>query len=191
MIKINLLSPSDRTSAKWGKINNLIVFNFLILIIGQFIFAFIFLVSIKYLDIENSNLNKQLENMQVQSEIKEVEEIKTNIKGCDEQLRVILKLQEDRFNFTRVLEDFSKIIPVGVKINNINIKPKENGEKENINNSSKFDFEITGIVKNRENLLEFENSLRDSEIFVDLIIDLSNYDNKNNDFSYRMTADIN
>lgn len=200
MIKINLLSPADKTSAKWEKINNSIIFNFLILIIGQFILVFMFLISIKYLDIENNNLNKQLENMQVQSEIREVEEIKTSIREYDRQLKTILELQEDRSIFTGVLEDFSKIISVGVKINSIDIKPKVSetvnktkrgsNEIKDTSKTGKFDFNITGTVKDRESLLKFENNLRNSEVFIDLIIDLSNYDNENNDFRYSMTIDV-
>ena len=199
MIKINLLSPSDRSSAKWERINNLVVSNFLILIVAQFILALIFLVAIKYLDLENNGLNKQLENMKVQLEVKEVEEIKSNMAEHDKQFKVILGLQEDRFVFTEVLESFSAIIPAGVKINSIDIKSKiketsrkvktSSTETKNANNIGKFDFNITGIVKNRESLLEFENNLRNSEVFVDLIIDLSNYDNKNNDFKYSMTIE--
>ena len=201
MIKINLLSPSDRTSARWEKINNLIVFNLLILIIGQFFLVIIFLISIKYLDIENSKLNRQLENMQIQSEVRDVEEIKTMIGKYDKQLKIILELQEDRTAFTGILEDFSKIIPVGVKINSIDIKPKvsettggikrSNNEKKDKNDATKFDFNITGTVEDRENLLSFENNLRNSEIFVDLVIDLSNYSNEDNDFRYSMAVDIN
>ena len=194
MIKINLLSPSDRLSAKWGKINRLVISNFLILIIGQFILVFVFFISIKYLDFENSGLDKQLENMQVQSEIKEVKEIRISIGEYDKQLKIILELQEDRPAFTRVLEDFSKIIPTGVKISSIDIKPKADEvvkkTTKNANNMNKFDFNITGTVEDRESLLEFENNLRNSEVFTDLIIDLSNYDNKNNDFRYNMTTDI-
>ena len=200
MIKINLLSPADKTSAKWEKINNSIIFNFLILIIGQFVLVFMFLISIKYLDIENNDLNKQLENMQVQSEIREVEEIKTSIREYDKQLKTILELQEDRSIFTGVLEDFSKIIFVGVKINSIDIKPKisetvnktkrGSNEIKDTSKTGKFDFNITGTVKDRESLLKFENNLRNSEVFIDLIIDLSNYDNENNDFRYSMTIDV-
>ena len=200
MIKINLLSPADKTSAKWEKINNSIIFNFLILIIGQFVLVFMFLISIKYLDIENNDLNKQLENMQVQSEIREVEEIKTSIREYDKQLKTILELQEDRSIFTGVLEDFSKIIFVGVKINSIDIKPKVSetvnktkrgsNEIKDTSKMGKFDFNITGTVKDRESLLKFENNLRNSEVFIDLIIDLSNYDNENNDFRYSMTINV-
>ena len=200
MIKINLLSPADRLSAKWEKINNSVVSNFLILIIGQFVLVFIFLASIKYLDLENNDLNKQLENMQVRAEIREVEEIKTMIGKYDKQSKIILELQEDRFAFAEILADFGGIIPIGVKINSIDIKPKvgeivkktkrDSSEKENIDNAGKFDFNITGTVKDRESLLRFENNLRDSEVFVDLIINLSNYDNKNSDFRYSMTVDM-
>ena len=197
MIKINLLSPPDRLSAKWGKINRLIVSNFLILIIGQFILVFVFFISIKYLDIQNNSLNKELENMQVQSEIKEVEEIRIGIGEYDKQLKIVLELQEDRPAFTGVLEDFSKIIPAGVKIISIDVKPKaskitkKTGGSSSADDTNKFDFNIIGTVEDRESLLEFENNLRNSEVFTDLIIDLSNYDNKNNDFRYSMTTDIN
>jgi len=200
MIKISLLSPSDRSSAKWERINNLVVSNFLILIVGQFILALIFLVSIKYLDLENNGLNKQLENMRVQSEVKEVEEIKNNIEEYDKQFKAILELQEDCFVFTGVLESFSEIIPARVKINSIDIKPKvneivkkvkrNNDKIEDVDNAGKFNFNITGTVEDRESLLKFENNLRNSEIFINLIIDLSNYDNENNDFRYSMTIDM-
>ena len=199
MIKINLLSPSDRLDVKWGKRNHLIVSNFLILIIGQLILTLIFLISIKYLDIESNGLNKQLENIQVRSEAREVEEIKNSIEKYDRQFKVILELQKDRPAFTGILEEFSEIILPGVRINNIDIKPKvneivsrtkrDNEKTDDADNSGKFDFNIIGTAKNRESLLKFENSLRNSEIFVDLIIDLSNYDNKNNDFIYSMTVD--
>lgn len=196
MIKINLLSPSDRLSAKWEKINRLVISNFLILIIGQFILVLLFLISIKYLNIEINNLDKQLKTMQVQSEIREVEEIKISIGEYDKQLKIILGLQENRFIFTEVLEDFSKIISTGVKINSIDIKPKVSESAKKIRNgnnkdANKFDFNITGTVENRESLLKFENNLRNSEVFIDLIIDLSNYDNEDNNFRYSMTININ
>lgn len=200
MIKINLLSPSDRSSAKWERINNLIVSNFLILIVGQFILALMFLFSIKYIDLENDSLNKQLENMKVQLEVKEVNKIKSSMEEYDKQFKIILELQEDRFAFTEILEDFSKIVPAEVRINNIDIKPKVNkiiqktkrgdNKTSDADNAGKFDFNISGTVKDRESLLKFENNLRSSEVFIDLIIDLSNYDNKNNEFKYSMTIDI-
>jgi len=200
MIKINLLSPSDRLNVKWEKINHLIVSNFLILIIGQLILVLVFLASIKYLDVESNGLNKQLENIQVQSEAKEVEEIKTSIEEYDKQFKITLELQKDRPAFTEVLEEFSEIVFMGVRISSIDVKPKvnkivsrskRNDEKTNdADNAGKFDFNITGTTESREDLLKFENSLRNSEIFVDLIIDLSNYDNKNNDFKYSMTVDM-
>ena len=109
-------------------------------------------------------------------------------------------MQKDRPAFTEVLEEFSEIVFTGVRISSIDVKPKvnkivsrskRNDEKTNdADNAGKFDFNIIGTTENREDLLKFENSLRNSEIFVDLIIDLSNYDNKNNDFKYSMTVDM-
>ena len=196
MIKINLLSPSDRLGARWGKINHLIIFNFLILIVGQFILVLIFLISIKCLYVEIDNLDKRLENMRVQSEIREVEEIKISVEEYDKQLKIILELQKNRFIFTEILENFSKIISSGVRINSIDIKPKISEvvkKTKNVNdkNADKFDFNITGTAKDRESLLKFENNLRNSEVFTNLVVDLSNYDNENNDFRYSMTIDIN
>ena len=200
MIKINLLSPSDRLSARWEKINRTVISNFLILIIGQLILLLVFLISIKYLDTESDNLSKQLENMQVQAEVREVEEIKASINEYDKQLKSILELQENKAVFTGVLEDFSKIIPPGVKINSIDIKPKSgevlgktkrDSNKESASNKGKFDFNIIGTIKDREDLLKFEDNLRNSEVFLDLIINLSNYDSENNNFRYSMTVYIN
>jgi Tfp pilus assembly protein PilN len=200
MIKINLLSPLDKLSARWEKINHLIISNFTILIIGQLILLLVFLISIKYFNIESGNLDKQIENIQVRAEVKEVEEIKASVNEYENQLESVLNLQENHYVFTGILEDFSKIIPAGVKINNIDIKPKSNkvsrkvkgsSNKENVDTKGKLDFNITGVVKSRENLLKFEDNLRNSEVFSDLIIDLSNYDSENNSFRYGMTVDVN
>ena len=126
--------------------------------------------------------------------------IKSSISEYDKQLKGILKLQENKPVFTGVLEDFSKIIPVGVRINSIDIKTKgdkisvktkKGSNKESANNENKFDFKIVGTVEDREDLLKFENNLRNSEVFLDLIIDLSNYDSENNSFKYSMTVDMN
>lgn len=200
MIKINLLSPSDRLSAKWEKINHLVFSNFALLIIGQLVLAFIFFVSIEYLNAENRNLDKQLENMQVQADAKEVEEIKNDIKKYDKQLKNIIELRKSHYIFTDVLEDFSEIVPAGIKINSIDIKPKnfgiakkikgEDNNKKETGNKNEFDFNITGTFKNREDLLKFEDILGNSEIFLDLIIDLSNYNNKENNFRYGMTINM-
>jgi len=171
MIKINLLSPNDRLSAKWEKINKIIISSAAAVIITQLVFALSIFASMKYLKIESDSLDTQLENLQMESDAKEIKEMKGVINDYDEQLECIDQIQKNHICWTQTLGSFSEIIPDGVKIKELSIREYKDDPKEKTKSSDneKYIMNIKGIAKKREYLLEFENNLKNSEIFEPII----------------------
>ncbi|MEA2097928.1 MAG: hypothetical protein U9P70_02540 [Patescibacteria group bacterium] len=190
MIRINLLSPVDKLNIKWEKTNRLATHNYAIIIVIQVFFVFILLSAVGYLSVEEKKLNMQLDNMQSGSEVKEINIIKKEVIKYNNQLGDISEAQGKQFYWVEILDSFSKIVPYGISINSVSIDPKSNNvaakyKKEKTspqNNTEDFKVIITGVSKTMEDLLIFENGLRNSEILVDFNIDPKNYDDEN--FSY-------
>jgi len=198
MIKVNLLSPSDKLNVEWERINHLVIVNIATVVVIQLVFIFFLFASVKYLDIEAQDLDRQLENMQLRTEAKEVKKIRSNIENYDSQLKQATYIQKNQKYWTYALDNFSQIVPQGVKISSFSIeqyvvapgnKSKTKPVKENTNDKSyyddKYQVSITGIAKKRENLLTFEGNLKNSELFTGLVTSDSNYTKKENvDFKY-------
>ncbi len=194
MIKINLLSPADKLNIKWEKINHSVISNYAVIILMQVFFVFILLVAAGYLNIENKKLDKQLDDMQLGSEVKEINFIKRETIKYNDQLDALLGIQEGQFYWTKILDDFSQIVSSGIKINNISIESEsgvileKNKTKKTSSQSNTGNFKvvITGVSKTMEDLLNFENSLKNSEIFINFNIDPKNYDGE--DFRYVLSV---
>lgn len=198
MIKINLLSPSDRLDVKWEKINHLAIADIAAVITIQLAFIFFLLASIEYLNSENGSLDKKLENIQLRTEAKEVKKIENNIKNYEDQLKQVTFIQKNQKRWTQVLDNFSQIVPMGVKINGFSVeqydadsksgaKTKKKSTSEISNDSDRYIANIIGTAKTRENLLMFENNLKNSELFINLVTYESNYMKKENvDFKYNV-----
>ena len=187
MIKINLLSPVDKLNIKWEKINRSVTYNYAVIILIQVFFVFILLVTAAYLNIENKKLGRQLDNMQLGSEAKEIDSTKKEIIRHNNQLDDLLGIQDRQLYWTKFFDDFSQIVSSGIKINNISIEPesvkilkKNKTEKTSSqNNTGNFKVVITGASKTMDDLLNFENNLKNSEIFINFNIDPKNYDGEN------------
>jgi len=198
MIKINLLSPDDRLNSKWEKIGKIIISSATAVIITQLIFVFLIFVSIKYLEIENNSLNKQLENLRLGTKAKEIIIMQNDIKNYGSHLERVDQIWKDHLCWTKAIEDFSEIIPDEVKIKKIYIEEykdnlKKEDKKNKKNDGDKYKIIIKGEARKKdylEHLLKFENNLKESEIF-ELIVD--NYLEKNYisdaDFEFRVLID--
>ena len=184
MIRINLLSPGDKSNIKWEKTNRLATCNFAIAMAVQVFFVFILLATIGYLGVEEKKLNTQLGNMQLGSEVREINLIKGEVVKYNSQLNDILEVQEKQFYWVKILDDFSKTVPYGISINNIsidsessNVMVKDKAKRMSPQNSPKdFKVIITGVSETTEDLLNFEYNLKNFDIFVDFNIDPKNYD---------------
>ena len=184
MIRINLLSPVDKSNIKWEKTNRLATCNFVIVMAVQVFFVFILLATVGYLRVEEKKLNTQLGDMQLGSEVREIKLIKGEVLKYNSQLSDILEVQEKQFYWVKILDDFSKTVPYGISINNIsidleisNVSVKDKTKRTSPQNDSKdFKVIITGVSETTEDLLNFEYSLKNSDTFVDFNIDPKNYD---------------
>ncbi|MCK4592362.1 hypothetical protein KAT63_02890 [Candidatus Parcubacteria bacterium] len=193
MIKINLLSPVDKLNIKWEKINRLVIYNYAIIISIQVFFVFVLLITIAYMDIENKKLGRQLGNMQLGSETREINSIKKEVIKYNNQLDDLFGIQKRQLYWTKILDDFSQIVSSGIKINNISIEPEsaeilkknKTGKISSQNNTGNFKVVITGVSKTMGDLLNFENNLKNSEIFINFNIDPKNYDGEN--FRYALS----
>lgn len=200
MIRINLLSLSDKLDSKWEKINRIVVSSAVIIISVQFVFVSLIFVSTKYLEIENDSLDKQLENLQLGAKAKEILTMQKDIKEYGNHLECINQIQEEHLCWTKIVDSFSQIIPDQTKIKGISIKENKNdskkkGEENEKSDSDKYKIVIQGESRKEDylkHLLEFESNLKKSEMF-ELIVE--DYLEKNyisdSDFEFRVLVDKN
>jgi len=197
MIKINLLSSDDRLNSKWEKINKIIVSSAVIIIVMQFVFVLSIFVSIKYLEIEGGSLDKQLENLRLGTKVKEITLMQREIRNYGSHLKCVNQIQEEHLCWTKIIDSLNQIVPDTVRIKIISAKEYEDDlEKENKKSAgSKYKIIIEGESREEnylKHLLEFENNLKESEIFELIIEDYleKNYISSAN-FEFRVLIDKN
>lgn len=195
MIRINLLSPLDKENNKWERVNNLITSGAISIIAVQVIFIALLGVSIQYLNVENDNIKTRVEKIELSQEIKEIREKEKDIKQYRDKLEYVSGIQKNHLYWVPALEKFSEIVPEGVLISSFNVenniiesikKSSARGKKaEQALDDNKFKIKITGYANMRDNLLNFENNLKNSIVFIDLVSSRSNYvDPADIDFNY-------
>ncbi|MCK4918971.1 MAG: PilN domain-containing protein [Candidatus Pacebacteria bacterium] len=172
MIKINLLSPDDKISIKWEKINSFVKTNIFLIVFIQILVIICFIATIFYVDIENKSVAKKLEDARLRTEIKELELIRVDAKRYNQESKAFLEIQEGQVYWTRVFNQLGQITPSEVKIESINIESKI--ITNNIGSSSKnttktdlnvFEVRISGISKKKASLKQFEDNLEESSFF--------------------------
>lgn len=174
MIKINLISPIDKENLKWEKIS-LIVFSFGIkVVIIQFFFVVLLASSIFYLKTESDKASGELTYAESLKETVEIRQMENGLKGYEKYLANISGIHQNHIQWADVIDIFSKLVPEGVKINTISFKPLEVEVRSEIREKgstirtdySKITLDISGDALKRENLMEFEKKISDSEVFV-------------------------
>jgi len=188
MIKINLLSPADKLDIKLEKAYCLIKNNLAVLISIQVFFVLIFLAVAGYLSFENKNMDKQLEYMELGQETKEINSIEMELAEQNSQLKAFSQIQKDQYYWTKIFENFNKTVFSGIRISSISAEPEISGSilgkkasgavpgKVEVKN---FKVTIVGVSRTMKDLLNFENDLKNSEIFSGFSIDPMNYDDEN------------
>lgn len=188
MIKINLLSPADKLDIKLEKAYCLIKNNLAVLISIQVFFVLIFLAMAGYLSSENKNLDKQLEHMELGQETKEISSIEKELAKQNNQLKAFSQIQKDQYYWTKIFENFNKTVFSGIRISSISVEPetsdsipgkKASGAVPGKAEVKNFKVTIVGVSRTMEDLLNFENDLKYSEIFSGFSIDPKNYDDEN------------
>jgi Tfp pilus assembly protein PilN len=185
MIKINLLSPADKDSFKWEKINNLIKSFILWTLLVQAIFILVFLFALEYLKIEQKSATEHLEQIRNQENTKEMNKIEQNLSEYAKKIDSIAGLRANHLHWSYVLEKIIDITPNGVRLENISSKLFVADAKQSPSGEEKFRIDVTGNAITRKDLLIFEDSLKKSELFSDIECDDSNYvESSDIDFRY-------
>ncbi|MEA1937062.1 MAG: hypothetical protein U9N04_03040 [Patescibacteria group bacterium] len=169
MIKINLLSLEDRLNSRWEKINKIIVSSAIAIILIQVVFVLSIFISIKYLEIESNTLDKQLENLRLGTNAKEIAVMQNDIKSYRGYLQRVNQIQEEHLCWMKIVESLSQIVPDETRIKKISIKESEDEE----NSEEQYEIIIKGESRKEDylkHLLKFENNLKKSEIF-ELIVE--------------------
>ena len=195
MIKINLLSPSDKLNLKWEKINRLVMDSFFVLFLIQIVVVAIFLVTLQYLDVENKSLLVNLESLQLRSEAKEITVIKSETKKYEAKIRAYTELEKMHPIWLNVLEDLTSVIPDGIKINNVSIGPSikittssssRRAKQIENKNYNILAVKIIGESLTMDDLLALEENLKNSKVFSGFAVDPTNYDNKSFQYNLNM-----
>ena len=196
MIKLNLLPPRKKEEIKWEKVNHILIINEAVVVAELIVFIVVLLLTQIYLSSELSRVDKLVAQKQQEAEIKEVEKLKNEVRIFNRRLNLAGEVQDQQISWTKILNELSLITPETVQITNLNIKRislSNSGNKRSKNtntdvgggNEKKCHFSLTGYAKTRENLLEFENNLKNSDYFADLKSNRSNYlEPRNVNFRY-------
>ena len=183
MIRLNLLPPRKKEEIKWEKISRVLAVNEAIAAIAPAVFITFLLLAQIYLSGELSRVDKSVVQKQQQAEIKEVEELKNEVKFFNERLNLTSEIQNRRIDWTGILNELSLITPPSIQITNLDIKRNSlnnSGKKKSEsagggNDDKKCHFNLSGYAKTRDDLLKFEDNLKNSVYFTDLKSDRSNY----------------
>ncbi len=184
MIKINLLSSDDKISIKWEKINCFVKANLFLIAFIQILIIASFVGTVFYVEMENKSVARELEDMRLRPEIRELELIKNDIRRHNRQSNAYLKIQEGQIYWTKIFDHLSQITTAEVRINSISIEPKVIIDKVGASRNKKaktdpnaFDVEIRGSFTDGDSFRKvFEYNLNNSDIFMGFMSDPGNYD---------------
>ena len=184
MIKLNLLPPWKKEEIKWEKINRVLTVNEVIAVIELAVFIAVLLLAQFCLSSELSRVDKLVVQKQQEKEIKEVEELKGEVKIFNERLDLADELHGQRIGWTKILNELSLITPKAVQITSLNIKrnslesfgARKMKDANDGEDEKKVHFSLIGRAKTRDgDLMEFENNLKNSDYFTNLKSNRSNY----------------
>ncbi len=174
MIKINLISPIDKENLKWEKINLMVAAFGIKVVLIQTLFVVVLIGSIFYLKNESDKANSELVRVESLEETVEIRKMENGLMEYEKYLKNISEIHQNHIQWADTIDFFSKMVPKGIQINSISFRPLEvevkskNKEKASVikTDYSKITLDIEGGALKRENLMEFEKNIGNSEVFV-------------------------
>ncbi len=173
MIKLNLLSSQEKEEIRWEKINRILIINGTVIIAELVIFIVLLLTMDFYLSREFFKIDNLVIQKQQEAEVREIEELKVKTQSFNERLSLVDEIQNQQIGWTEILEKLSLITPKSVQIISLDISSANN--KDNSVGGEQHLFNLIGHAKTREDMLEFEDRLKNSDYFSNLESDRSNY----------------
>lgn len=171
MITLNLLAPEKKQGLRLTQLYQMIK-NLIILILFLTIIIAIVLLLTK-MTLQN-HFNKIVAETTLIT--KYVDIFNKDIKEFNRHLESVEKIQKEYIPWTDFFINFTHLVPDDISIDTIAI------------NKSKI--LITGLARTREKLLEFEDNLKNSNLFSEVAIPLKNL-LKKEDIDFDIKAEIN
>ncbi len=131
-------------------------------------------ISFIYLSEKNIKTKVDLSLIESKNETLEIKKMEDSLKEYEKDLKEITDIQKNHVCWTDVIDIASEFIPEGVEIKSVSFQPAVNKlkgkeskakEEEEID-YNKFDVNIIGVALKRENLLEFERRIDNSDLFI-------------------------
>lgn len=168
MITLNLISPSQKEANNFQENYLLISKTIFIILIFLFLIASIFYGSEVLLQNKLTIINNNIQNLSKQTEQKDFVDLEKSIKNFNLFLNQIDKIQNEYSIWSSFLIQVSKIVSSDINFKTFNI------------NKTTTQFRITGIAKDRNILISFQQNLENSGLFTDIQSPISNFLSKEN-----------
>lgn len=174
MLSFNLLPKKIQQDAFYRNKNHLIIKYALLLTILMLILSVFLFFILLFTNSKNKTFEQELQILQENSEIIKIKKIEKEIDQFNKELMSNINPVNETI-LSKTLIELSEITPYEISLNNL------------INLSGE-DWVLLGEAKNRNDLISFEKSLKNSKLFDNIISPLSNFSkNTNLDFKINFT----
>lgn len=177
MLYFNLLPKKIQQDTIYNH-KNYLVFRYgkLLIILLLILTAFLIFILL-FTNSKNKNFEQELLFIKQNPTILEIKKTENDIKQFNEELLSTIKPTQKNRKLSTILIELSNIAPMDISLNSLIA-------------SNEKDLILTGEAKNRKALLSFEEALKNSKIFTDIISPLSNF-SKNTDLDFKIDITIN
>ena len=175
MLKLNLLPPHDKKDLELAKLSRLIASLAVWFLIFLIIFTLLLVSTYFSLSIFLEEQRKLIEVRQSDPKMQEILEIEEKIKQTNQIVKQVCLKQEEMILWTPILEKMAKLVPSGIYLTNFSYQTTDN------------QIILNGWANQRENLLDFQESLEEDSFFEEVEAPLSNLiKQKDIDFSFTL-----
>ena len=171
MLSFNLLPKKIQQDTLYRNKNHLIVKYALLLIILMLILSVFLLFILLFTNSKKKIFEQKLQELQKNSKIIEIKKIEKEINQFNKELLSDINPIQETI-LSKILIELSKITPFEISLNNLI-------------NLSEQDWVLLGEAKNRNDLIYFEKSLKNSKIFDNIVSPLSNF-SKNTNLNFKI-----
>ena len=171
MLYFNLLPKKIQQDTLYRNKNHLIVKYALLLFILMLILSVFLLFILLFTNSKKKIFEQKLQELQKNSKIIEIKKIEKEINQFNKELLSDINPIQETI-LSKILIELSKITPFEISLNNLI-------------NLSEQDWVLLGEAKNRNDLIYFEKSLKNSKIFDNIVSPLSNF-SKNTNLNFKI-----
>lgn len=158
---LNLLPPKQKRELRLDLLNQAIAVFGIAAILVVLILTLVLVIALFYLNINLAQLEKELISWQAKSEIEELKNLEEKIKEVNQNIAFLEEYQEERVEFSLMLEILAQGVPSGIRFNNMSLE--KSGKAI-----------IRGHASTRDILLTFKNNLERAPYVSDFDFPLSN-----------------